>query len=819
MINERKLAFKYLCKKKSRSLATLFAIALSMFVVFVSGNLLMGAFYTSKQADLKSEGNHIAYLEGMDIEKIAELEKDGAVVCALENSAYFDGKIGMEDHASYFQFYYFEDFSNFPYYYEIIQGKTPEQPGEIMLNEEWKYFMGKDYEIGDRITVQLTQMELGQENHQRSVETEENFITKTYTLAGYYRCPEYSWIGEQVVLVKDEPRKEGTTYRVYITSEEEGIEDIESVEGFEEKEDWAQKLGDTYGVEVEVNWLFKKSQSAETAMDYCLVLIFSTFIGGFAAIVIRNSFVISIVERTRDYGMLRCIGASKRQIRKIAFYEAVMLGIAGEGIGLIFSYLFLYLGIHIGKRYIPFLEEFRLVQRPIIIIGTCLIIFAVVLFGLLEPTRQINKLNPLNALRNQKDVKKERFCAKKRRGVLIGKIFGVEGEYAYKNLMRNRKRFITTTASCVVGVTFFIGINASFVYLEQMLKEMDVAYGDYNAGLCLHSWCMESADSLEEELESISGVRNITFCYWEFCSIDNESMKRKEDGGKVRGTEVLALDEGKYPIEKESVEKGEIGELKPGECYVINWGYDDEIKGSVEISDVSLGDKIQMHELVLGEDESVEKNISEFEVKAVLKEQPFVNTAGSCPVIVVSKEGFQALCEEQGIAFEECGEIHFKMDENCDTSEVQKLANKYGMLLWDDMEGYREVAAEFKMTRLVVNAILIFVALISSANLFNSMESNHILREKERKIMRTVGMSLKQYRKMILLEGMLSMMIALILGTALGLGFGYGIYNILVLTEETELKFAVPTGSIVIAGVGLTLLTVLSSRGGMKKED
>ena len=58
MINERKLAFKYLCKKKSRSLATLFAIALSMFVVFVSGNLLMGAFYTSKQADLKSEGNH-----------------------------------------------------------------------------------------------------------------------------------------------------------------------------------------------------------------------------------------------------------------------------------------------------------------------------------------------------------------------------------------------------------------------------------------------------------------------------------------------------------------------------------------------------------------------------------------------------------------------------------------------------------------------------------------------------------------------------------------------------------------------------------------
>ena len=69
----------------------------------------------------------------------------------------------------------------------------------------------------------------------------------------------------------------------------------------------------------------------------------------------------------------------------------------------------------------------------------------------------------------------------------------------------------------------------------------------------------------------------------------------------------------------------------------------------------------------------------------------------------------------------------------------------------------------------------------------NFSETRKIFREKERKIMRIVGLSLKQYRKMILLEGMLSMMIALILGTTLGLGFGYGIYNIMVLTE-TELK-------------------------------
>ena len=67
MINERKLAWKYLCKKKSRSLATLFAISLAVFIIFLSENLIMSAFYTSKNTELKNEGNHIAYLEGMSI--------------------------------------------------------------------------------------------------------------------------------------------------------------------------------------------------------------------------------------------------------------------------------------------------------------------------------------------------------------------------------------------------------------------------------------------------------------------------------------------------------------------------------------------------------------------------------------------------------------------------------------------------------------------------------------------------------------------------------------------------------------------------------
>lgn len=810
MINERKIAFKYLCKKKSRSLATLFAIALATFIVFVSGNLILSALYADKAEDLKKYGNHIAYLDGIKTQDIQKLEEDGAVVCAVRNHNFCFGEIKGDKHMEHVFFYSFEDFSKFPYSYKITEGSVPKQPGEIMLHEDFKYVLGDKYEIGDSFTTIVDQMNGEIFDSPENGEVTE--LVRTYTLAGYYDCPDTSWLRDPVILVKDEPRTTENLYRVYITSEEEGIEDLESLKGLKEKEDWARNLGDTYGATVVVNDVFRKAQSTVVSMAYCVILMIGVFIGGFAAVVIRNSFAISVVERTRDYGMLRCIGASKRQIRKIAFCEAVMLGIGGEFVGILVSYVFLGIGIGIGKHYISFLEGFHLTWRPLLMSSTCLIIFLVVLFGLLEPTRQINKLKPLDALRNQKDVKKEWFRAGKRIDRFIGKIFGMEGEYAYKNLIRNRKKFITTTVSCVVSIAFFVGINAAFIYFGQLFEEVEI-YPYYNAEIIFDEKLPYSLDSMEQELESIEGVSNVVFCYQYY--FENENLKKKGSTSKIRTFTVVSLDEERYPIEKDSIEEGVVGNLEPGECYIINWRTR-ELEGErVEFSEVSLGDRIELSDRMAGGEEE-EKYISELKVKAILEEQPIQDIYDEYPVLLVSEEEFRNLCLEQGIFYEEKIEIHLKMDADCDVDKVQELAQNHGMVLDDLLSEMRKIMEQIKMARVIVNVILILVALITSMNLFNSMESNFILREGERKILRAVGMSRKQYRKMILLEGMLSVIIALILGTAVGVGFGYGIYSIMSLTVK-ELKFVVPVGSILIAAVGLILLTLISSISGMKE--
>ena len=330
---------------------------------------------------------------------------------------------------------------------------------------------------------------------------------------------------------------------------------------------------------------------------------------------------------------------------------------------------------------------------------------------------------------------------------------------------------------------------------------------------------------VEKELRKIKGVSNVTVTYSGACGfyfIDHESLKWKSDGTGVSGVQIFTIDEAKNPVNDGSVVEGNAGRLEGLECYIVNWEYEVETGEWIEQFDINPGDKIDLHNFVTWGKEVKEENISQIEVKAVLREHPIKDYLGTFENIVfMSEEGFWQLASEQSIEVKEyeteTGEIFLNMDEDCDVSKVKEVVEKNGMVLVDPMEEERQSASQVKTVKFIVNVILVLVTLISAMNVFNSMESNFILREKERKIMRAIGMSAKQYRKMILLEGMLSATISILLGTVIGLGFGYGIYRLVLFSVE-GMKYALPVGSILGAGAGILLLTLGTCFGGMKKE-
>ncbi|QIB27963.1 ABC transporter permease [Caloranaerobacter azorensis] len=158
--------------------------------------------------------------------------------------------------------------------------------------------------------------------------------------------------------------------------------------------------------------------------------------------VIYNAFHISVLERIKQFGLLRSIGATPRQIRKIVFKEATLLSVIGVPIGIVSGIFGLKLVLFIVSRGGGILIKANEVEvSPYIIIGSILLGFISVYLSAFLPANTASKISPLDALNNRGSIKKEKI--KKKKGIIY-RFLNIEFAMAYKNIKRNRKRFRIT---------------------------------------------------------------------------------------------------------------------------------------------------------------------------------------------------------------------------------------------------------------------------------------------------------------------------------------------------------------------------------------
>ncbi|QWB96300.1 ATP-binding cassette domain-containing protein [Mycoplasmatota bacterium] len=146
---------------------------------------------------------------------------------------------------------------------------------------------------------------------------------------------------------------------------------------------------------------YQDDSSAETVLNYIeLGTKVLTGVGAIsmvvAAIMIFIVLYISIVERTKEIGILRAIGAQKRDIRRMFIFEAAMLGVAGGVIGIIFTII-----VTVATNSITsFSLETTLISYHIgyYLLGLSLSVFVSVLAGI-SPSIKAADLDPVEALR------------------------------------------------------------------------------------------------------------------------------------------------------------------------------------------------------------------------------------------------------------------------------------------------------------------------------------------------------------------------------------------------------------------------------------
>lgn len=194
-------------------------------------------------------------------------------------------------------------------------------------------------------------------------------------------------------------------------------------------------------------------------------------------IVIYNSFAISVMERKKQFGLFSSIGATKKQLRKTVFYEAFIIGIIGIPLGILSGIFGIWVVLEITNYLLTdiFFRKLSLSMYPLFIIIPIFFMILVIIFSAFLPAKKASKISPIEAIRLNDDIKISGKKVKTRK--IIRKLFGVEGELAFKNMKRNKKKYRITIISLFISIVLFISFSSLLSYMtlgtSQYLGEID----------------------------------------------------------------------------------------------------------------------------------------------------------------------------------------------------------------------------------------------------------------------------------------------------------------------------------------------------------
>ena len=209
---------------------------------------------------------------------------------------------------------------------------------------------------------------------------------------------------------------------------------------------YLKELTEKYGVEYQITELaiyyFAEDGLGILGIVGLAILLVAYIFAIFSVSVVRNSIQLISLEQIRDYGVLRCVGSTKKQLKSVVFWMGFLLELNGIFLGSVFGFLL----------YLPLAIKSGLdIGFHVIVIPVILAVFMFDLYFVMqENCRFVNRLTPVAAVRGEFKINKSKIKA--RRKGLVGLVLGVEGDYAMKNLKRNPSRMWKTIGIMSMGI-------------------------------------------------------------------------------------------------------------------------------------------------------------------------------------------------------------------------------------------------------------------------------------------------------------------------------------------------------------------------------
>lgn len=846
-----KAAFQGLKKNKTRTLVTIVGVALSSALVTAVMTFAVSLLSYVTNGAIEKYGNWHIEFPDVSASFAEEQAGDGRVehLAAFENIGYaaLEGSKNPDKPYLFFAGFSKETFDTLPV--SLISGRMPENSREVLVPAHVAANGGVQLSVGDTLTFSVGTRQAGEKTlcqHDTYSYSEETLVPeteKTYTVVGICQRPvfeERSAPGYTLITAAEDTESfEGST-SVFVTLKKP-----------EQVYSYAESAGGERGYVLNDEVLRFMGISGDETFNVLLytigVIVIALVMLG-SVFLIYNSFHISLNERVHEFGILMSVGATEKQLRNSVLFEGLCIGAVGVPLGILVGLpsirLVLFL---VAKNFANILYDnvpLTLVLSAPALAAAAVISFITILISAYLPAKKAARTPVMECIRQTNEIKVENKAV--RTWGPAERIYGLEGTLALKNFKRNKGRYRSVILSLTLSVVLFVSTSSFVSDLKQVTGQADEVT-DYDIGCSIQDMDDDEMFVLYDRMKTAEGVTKsacqsvveftcavpadrLSDSYWE------ASGERPGDGMAELPMEVQFFDDAAYQeiLESLSLPDGEYTGEKPKLLAVAKM--DDESGQAESVSqllDLFADSSVDITVMPNGNgkpDREQGKDISILCADFVPPDTPpYTGTYQERPYffrVLAPWSLKEKLLPADALADVRVQGFTFQSDNPArSTSKMQAMLDEVSITASYNLYNVHEMFEQNRNLIFIVNLFavifIVMITLIAVANVFNTISTNIKLRRRELAMLRSVGMSDRDFNKMMCFECVFYGLRTLLFGLPLAGLFSWLIYRGIALDVE-RIRFVFPWASMAVSMLGVLLvifITMLYAVSKIKKEN
>ncbi|WP_195233753.1 ABC transporter permease [Holdemanella biformis] len=741
-------------RNRTRSILIMMAICLTTMLLVIISTVGNGVIRLQKSQAASSYGSNYGLFITADGTQLKEVERraeisDIGIMCTegILKGNENGGFVCMDETARKMLPYNKE--------YELKEGKYPEKMQEIAAGRAFFRAMGYgDVKIGDTVTL----------DYRAGMQSE--YKPEEFVVSGIlYDRDEYTIEASYVVFGSQDFYNERVAegdrqYNIYFTLSDSANVSMNNVAPV------IKEIADSCGIDQKnviindlyLQWVLQPS--------YEMIVVCGTLILGivlFSVVVIYNIFQVGIAQKVQEYGKIKALGATRKQMKQLIFREGILLAVPSIPLGLLFGFLIAKVSfnwlVEQGNLVSSGIKNHQVPLFSLTIMLICIFVsFLTVVLALRKPMKIVSRISPIEATRYLDGSKTQKQGRRKGRKDVT--VFSM----AMANVTGNPKRTIATILtmglSCVLFVIISnyvgnidtehearIAINHGQFELQlDYSQNYDEAYPENNLDTILTDNPLN--DSLIEEIKSIPGVTDV--------------MTREIVSVNLNGTRFPAAVVSKKDFDFMR-QDGDIGSMD----------YDQAVKNG----DIFFGWSAWMEQDGYAPGESIVfdfKNGSE----TYTYQGKIAGSFVSADTYLVIPEGVYRSMNPRGTAY---GYLWV----DCDKKDVASVEQSLNTLISNTshikMDTYhaqlQSAECASRMMKLGCYLFMAIVGLIGFMNLANTMIINITTKKQEYGVLQAVGMTNKQLNLCLQIQGLIFTVGTICVALAAGLPLGYALFS------------------------------------------